>query len=237
MKKTVIISALIMSSSMLLCSCQPRHIRPYTPRERIYEPDKYAADVYTEAEKENTGSLWSSSVPSLFEDLRASRLGDILTVVIDEDSEGKGNASTKLGSDSKMSKGISGMFGLMAALARRYPDLNPEQLIEFMGGSSFDGKGNTARSGELRGKIAVRVKQVMPNSDLFVEGHKVILLNEEELHFYISGVVRQTDVQPDNSIRSSVIADAQVEFSGRGVVTDQQSPGWLYRFMDKVKPI
>ncbi len=215
--------------------CEPRHIKPYTPRHRTYAPDKYAADE--DAGPEKPGSLWTSSAPSLFEDLRASRLGDILTVVIDEDSEGKGDATTKLGSTSAMESGISNVVGLVAAISSRYPDMEPEKLISLMSKSDFQGDGKTSRSGKLQGKIAVRVKQVLPNSDLFVEGSKVILLNEEELHFYVSGVVRQIDVQPDNSVYSSLIADAQVEFSGRGVVTDQQAPGWLHRLFDAYSPI
>lgn len=220
--------------SILLLGCQPRHIRPYTPRQREYDPGKYADDS---ANTPSPGSVWRSSNPSLFEDLRASRVGDILTVIIDEQSKGEGDASTKLSKNSEMDTGVSSFLGLMTAIGKRYPDMDAAALLKFANKSDFSGDGATSRSGKLEGHLAVQVRQVLPNGDLFIEGHKVILLNEEELHFYVSGVVRQLDVSPENSLRSSLIADAQVEFSGRGVVADQQKQGWLHRLLNKANPI
>ena len=80
----------IVALALLSISCEPRHIRAHTVRERRYQPGQYASDEEGNA----PGSLWKSSTPSLFEDLRASRLGDILTVNIDEESKGQGNAKT-----------------------------------------------------------------------------------------------------------------------------------------------
>ncbi len=215
--------------------CEPRHIRPYTPRYRHYDAGPYAADEPLTAR--SPGSVWTSSTPSLFEDLRASRIGDILTVLIDEDSKGQGDAKTKLSKNSGMEVGLSNFLGLITAIGKRYPDMDPSAMIQLMSKADFQGEGTTSRTGKLEGRIAVRVRDVLPNGDLFVEGHKVILLNEEELHFYVSGVIRQLDVSPENSVRSSLIADAQVEFSGRGVVTDQQAPGWLQRILNAYSPI
>jgi len=224
---------LVVAIATLDVACEPRHIRAHTPRERRYEVGDYeAAD-----NGQSPGSIWRASQPGLFEDLRAARVGDILTVVIDEESKGQGDATTKLNKESSFNTGISELLGLVAAFSRTYPDLNPESLVKMLGESDFAGDGATSRTGKLEAKIAARVKQVMPNGDLFIEGDKVILLNEEELHFYVSGVIRASDVQPDNSIKSSLIADAQVEFSGRRVVADQQKPGWLHQIVDKYNPM
>jgi flagellar L-ring protein precursor FlgH len=214
--------------------CEPRHIKPYTPRHRQYDPGEYAKDQHESAAP---GSFWNAATPSLFEDLRASRIGDILIVIIDEQSKGEGDATTSLSKKSGMDVGITSFLGLVAGIQRRYPDVDPSALIKLASSSDFSGEGATSRTGKLEGRLAVRVRQVLPNGDLFIEGHKVILLNEEELHFYVSGVVRQSDVSPDNSLLSSLIADAQVEFSGRGVVADQQKPGWLHRLLNKYSPI
>ena len=213
--------------------CEPRHIKPYTPRQRAYDPGEYAE--YNS--HSSPGSLWAESSPSLFEDLRASRVGDLLIVIIDEQSKGEGDASTSLSKSSGMDAGVTSFLGLMAAVGKRYPDMDPSALISLMSSSDFSGEGATSRTGKLEGRLAVRVRKVLPNGDLFIEGHKVILLNEEELHFYVSGVVRQLDVSSENSLSSSLIADAQVEFSGRGVMSDQQKPGWLHRLLNKYSPI
>lgn len=225
----------ISAVAVLLSACEPRHIRAYTPRERMYDPKEYEAVKVAEPDK--TGSIWSESSPSLFEDLRASRIGDILTVMIDEKQSGSGDANTKLSDESSMDAGMSKFFGLMTALVTAYPDIESDKLISLLSSSDFTGDGSTSRSSQLEGRIAVRVKKVLPNGDLFIEGHKVILINAEELHFYVSGAIRQSDVRPDNSVSSSLIADAQVEFSGRGVISDKQSPGWLQRLADKYSPI
>jgi flagellar L-ring protein FlgH len=230
-------NALLILLASCAISCEPRHIKPYTPRQRLYAPGSYAEVDGTAERTANPGSLWSSSSPSLFEDLRAARVGDILTVVIDEQSKGEGDASTNLGSSSSSKAGITNFLGIMTAIAKYYPDMDPNALIELVSKSDFSGMGGTSRSGKLDGRIAVRVKQVLPNGDLYVEGSKVILLNEEELHFYVSGVIRPSDVNPDNSVLSSLIADAQVEFSGRGVIADQQSPGWLQKILDAYSPL
>ncbi|MDD5308889.1 MAG: flagellar basal body L-ring protein FlgH [Deltaproteobacteria bacterium] len=229
----------IVSALCVFCAtaCEPRHIKAYTPRQRLYAPGSYAETDKAAERSANPGSLWSQASPSLFEDLRAARVGDIVTVVIDENSKGEGDAETKLGTEASAKSGIANFLGLVAGIAKRYPDMDPTALIDLVSKSDFAGSGSTSRSGRLDGRIAVRVKRVLPNGDLYVEGSKVILLNEEELHFYVSGVIRPSDVNPDNSVRSSLIADAQVEFSGRGTITDQQSPGWLQSLLDTYSPI
>jgi flagellar L-ring protein precursor FlgH len=80
------------------------------------------------------------------------------------------------------------------------------------------------------------VTKVLPNGNLFIEGHRVILVNAEEQHFYISGVVRPIDIDQENSVKSAMVADAEIEFVGRGVLTDNQRQGWLSRFLSWVWP-
>jgi flagellar L-ring protein FlgH len=76
----------------------------------------------------------------------------------------------------------------------------------------------------------------LPNGNLFVEGHRVVLVNNEEHHFYISGVVRPIDIDQENSVKSSMIADAEIEFTGRGVLSDNQQQGWLSRYFGWMWP-
>ena len=82
----------------------------------------------------------------------------------------------------------------------------------------------------------MRVSKEMPNGDLFLEGTKVVLINNEEYHLYVSGLVRPTDISPDNSVQSTRIADAQIEFTGRGDLADQQRKGWMIRLLDTMNP-
>jgi flagellar L-ring protein precursor FlgH len=209
-----------------------RHIRPYTPKVRDYRPDGYAV---AEA-KPSEGSLWTEGTPGLFEDTRARRRGDIVTVVIDESSDASDEAATSASQQSSYSAGISSFFSAMERLRQDNPNLDPARLIEAMRASEFQGSGGTSRKGKLRATIAARVKNVLPNGDLYLEGHKVLMVNSEESHFYLSGVARPVDINTENAVVSSVLADVQIEYNGRGTISDKQEPGWFSRFVDWVWP-
>ncbi len=208
------------------------HIQPYERKARIYEGDYYAA----EADQRTVGSLWSNAGVSLFEDHRATRLGDVITVLIAEKSDATRDASTSTSRESDTTMGVGAFFGTLAKVVAKNPDLNPEELFKSVSSASFDGSGTTARSGNLEGVLPVRIKKVMPNGDFFIEGNKVILVNDEETFLYISGVVRPMDISPDNSVASTRIADVELEYTGRGVLSERQSPGWFSRILDYIWP-
>jgi flagellar L-ring protein precursor FlgH len=217
---------------LLLAGCGPKHIRSHTPKEREYTAGKYAA----ESARPSPGSLYSEAVPSYLEDTRAHRAGDIVIVEIDERADAEGNAQTKLNRSSSRELGMEALYGLLPTLQRAHPDMDPAKMLALMSQSQFNGDGKTSRAGQLTGKIAVRVKQPLPNGDLFIEGTKVVMINDEEIHLYISGVIRPEDIRDDNSVASSRVADAQVEFSGRGDVADQLEQGWLARALNFINP-
>jgi flagellar L-ring protein FlgH len=200
--------------------------------ERKYKEGKYETGL----EPVTAGSLWPENGHGLFADFRAYRVGDLVTVRLDESSKAAGDSSTQLDRESSESLGIPNFFGFTTALARAYPDIDPEKLIEWMSESKFAGKGSTTRGNKLDGSISVRVKKVLPNGDLFVEGTKVILINDEEVHMYVSGVIRAEDLDSSNTVASSTIADAQIEFSGRGVLSENQKQGWFTRLFAKLRP-
>ena len=92
------------------------------------------------------------------------------------------------------------------------------------------------KTSKQNGLVGVHVKQELPNGDLFVEGTKVVMINREEYHLYVSGVIRPSDIAPDNSVDSSLIADARVEFTGRGDIDTTTDRGWLTKILDFVNP-
>ena len=219
---------------MLAPGCgEVQHIRGHTARHREYDPGRYEEAPSAVS----SGSLWQDSSRGLFADFRAAGVGDLVTIRIDENPRAIGDAQTETEHSSSFELGVQGLFGLTAALAQAYPDLDPGQLVGLIGSSSFSGGGSTARSSRLQASIAVRVRQVLPNGDLFVEGTKIMMVNDEELHIYLSGVIRPQDIEPDNSISSGRIADAEIEFTGRGDLTRAQTPGWLTRLLNELNPL
>jgi flagellar L-ring protein FlgH len=228
-------STLLGGFIVLTLGCEPPHIGDYAPKQRDYEPGKYAASDPSFAP--SPGSLFSDAQRGYFEDLRSSRVGDIVLIEIDEQADASGDSSTELAREGSLDMGIGNVFGLLTAVKAAMPALDPSHMLSFFNESDFSGRGNTSRKGELRGRIAVRISKQMPNGDLFLEGTKVIMINNEEYHLYVSGLVRSVDIASDNSVASSRIADAEVEFTGRGDIADQQRKGLLGRALDKVNPL
>ena len=218
----------------VLPACGPNHIQPFTARDRKYSPGEYAA--LRADNRPSQGSIYSEAQPGYLEDTRALRIGDVVMVRINENAQAQGGASTNLKKDTNRTAGIDSLLGLMPALKKAYPNMDPSELVKMASSFDFDGSGKTERAGKLSGLIGVRVKQELPNGDLFVEGTKVVMINHEEQHLYVSGVIRTSDIAPDNSVDSSLIADARVEFTGRGDINDQVERGWLTKILDFVNP-
>jgi flagellar L-ring protein precursor FlgH len=127
-------------------------------------------------------------------------------------------------------------FGVAGALSKAAPGVDLGKLFGTSTNSSLNGSGKIERRGRLQGMLPVRVRGVLPNGDLFVEGTKITTVGEEAHHLYLSGVVRPVDILADGSVPSSRVADAEIEYTGRGDASDQQRKGWFSRLLGKVWP-
>ena len=170
----------------------------------------------------------------LFTDARALRENDLVVVRVEEVADAKRSADTALDRDSETSAQITEFLGAVARLKKLQPSIDPR--IEGSLTKHFKSEGTTGRTERLTATVPALVRSVLPNSNLFIEGHRVVLVNNEEHHFYISGVVRPIDIDQENSVKSSMVADAEIEFTGRGVLTDNQHEGWLSRSLGWLWP-
>ncbi len=183
------------------------------------------------------GSLWADSGSTrLFVDMRAREVGDLVTVEISETPSAKLDANTKTSRDSSIEAGLTDLLGYMRALEEKNKRLDRTSLFKANFKPSFDGKGSSDRSGTVIASITARVVQVLPNGNLRISGKREVRVNNETQYITISGIIRPEDIQQNNVIQSTYIADARVEYAGKGVIADKQRPGWLMRILDHVWP-
>ena len=225
--------ALLAALSVSSGACaRVKHIKPYKKKNRTYTKSSYASP-----DAANTpGSLWSEGAHNLFEETRGRRIGDILTVTIDERADATRDMQTGTSRHSDSQVGISAALNIMQKVAQMYPGTDPNALLSGQSNGNFAANGGTSSRGTLAATLPVRIRELMPNGDFFVEGNKMLLVNNEESTLYISGVVRPIDVNTDNSVSSTKLADVELEYTGHGVLTDNDSRGWLSRALGWIWP-
>ncbi len=208
---------------------------PHTFPQREYE---FPVQVEAPDEVSQTGSLWSNAAAGnyFYTDQRAFRAGDLLTVRIAERANAQRNAGTSTSRSSDFSADMDSFAQVLERLEDLDSDIDPSVLLEMSSSMNFDGSGETNRSETLEATVQVIVRQVLPNGNIFVEGQRVITVNNEEQYLYVSGVARPIDINDRNELSSEHLADAVIEFNGSGVISQQQQPGWLTRFMGAVWP-
>ena len=159
---------------------------------------------------------------SLFSDQKACKVGDAITIVVVESSQASNNATTTAGRSSNI--GLSGKAD--------FGKVNPPSLDASLGTTNdFNGSGSTQTQGMVQTKISATVDSVLPNGNLLIEGSRKISINGEEQTVFIKGIVRLSDINPDNSIMSYNVSEAQISFTGKGMINNSQEPGWLTKFL------
>lgn len=208
---------IVITSVASLLACQ-------SPIPRADDP--YYAPVYNGKNLpagKLTGSLYDSGVtPSIFEDHRARRVGDILTLMLSEST----SSSKTLGTNIKK-EGSSSMTG-----SASFGSSDGQTLATSAAGArDFKGAADSSQSNSLNGSISITVTDVLPNGVLAIRGEKWITLNRGKEYIRISGLLRPMDIQPDNTVMSSKLADARITYSGTGELADSNQIGWVDRIM------
>jgi flagellar L-ring protein precursor FlgH len=184
------------------------------------------------------GSLFSEdSRPDFFSDMKAKRIGDIITINIVETSKASKTANTSTGRSNNLQVSTKTLFGLESSDAIPAPGgFSLMKGVDASYGGKFSGTGSTSRNENITAKISARIIQVLPNNNLVVRGSQEILVNNEKQFITVQGVVRPADVATDNSVLSTYLADARIEYTGQGDLTNKQREGWLSRALDKIWP-
>jgi flagellar L-ring protein precursor FlgH len=183
-------------------------------------------------------SLWTGSAQGehgLTADRKASRTGDILTITVQENATAQNSQQRKDSRTSALQDAV-GQF-LFSAAASKLGTHNGElPSINLSGSSSFNGGGQVNNSQSVSSSAAVLVVDVLPNGNLVIEGVHLVTFAGETQYVVLHGLVRPDDIGSNNTILSTNIADARIEFYNQGSLTDMQNRGWLSKLYEKLRP-
>src|SRR5712691_5967617 len=179
-------------------------------------------------------SLWRTGSRAFFKDQRAHQIGDILTIIVNINDQANWQNETQRSRKNSEDSGIDNFFG-----KPKVPIMNtPVPTRIFTGDSTAlsDGKGSIDRKEELSTNVAGVVMQVLPNGNLVIEGKQEVRVNFEIRELIVAGIVRPEDIESDNTIDSTKIAEARIAYGGRGQITDVQQPRYGQQVLDVLLP-
>jgi flagellar L-ring protein FlgH len=188
-----------------------------------------------EAVSYNANSLWRNGSRSFFKDQRAHQIGDLLTVTVNITDQANFANETQRSRTATEDSGITAFLG-SSLLGTKAASVLPGRLLTADSTMGTDGKGSIVRQETLQTNVAAIVTQVLPNGNLVVEGKQEIRVNYEKRELIVAGIVRPEDIQSDNTIDSSKIAQARIAYGGHGEISDIQQPRYGSQVMDVLLP-
>ena len=221
--RSIKLIALKVSVVLALSACQSTEVQPVTANDPYYAP---AVPTLTRDEIVEDGSLFMKGMAnSLYSDVKARRVGDIITVQLSENTNATKSAGTTSSKESTVDvQPIIGLGGNAINIGKESLQLGLDSSYEFTG----DAQANQSNS--LSGNISVTVVEVLPNQNLIIRGEKWLTLNNGDEYIRLTGVIRAADISPTNEIESTKIANARIQYSGKGSFAQAQEKGWLTKF-------
>ena len=219
------------------------------------EPMDYEALEVPQQTRRTDGAIWAGGTQSgsfLFFDEKAANVGDLVTVVIIEQTQAEGDARTETDANRISNVGLSSDVGFQKLVASPIQGLlrvfgfddqgtgvdqgDTLNVVQSSMQSEFTGEGLTSRSGSFTGVITCRVIGVLPNGVLHIRGRRSVVVNHEAQYISLEGLVRREDLTIENSVLSNSVAEMRLSYDGMGVLDDKQRPGFMSRFLDWAYP-
>jgi len=220
-----LLSVFALGGAVLLAGCVAPTPKPNDP---YYAPVLPRTPLPAAA---NNGSIYQAGFEqNLYSDRKAFRVGDIITITLNERTQASKNANSQIAKNSNAELGLTSLFG--SSLTTNNPigsnDLNLS--AGYSGDRTTKGDSKAAQGNTLTGSITVTVADVLPNGIIAVRGEKWMTLNTGDELVRIAGMVRADDIATDNTVSSTRVADARITYSGTGSFADASQPGWFDRF-------
>ncbi len=207
----------------------PTHAPGYTPVRMPMPPPTLA--------ESQPNSLWHTGARAFFRDQRASRVGDILTVTVTIDDQAQLANETKRSRDDSDKAGAPNLLGFESKLNKILPNaVDTSSLLSTSSALSNDGKGSIARTEKIALRIAAEIIQILPNGNLVIRGKQQVSVNFDMRELTVMGVIRPQDITSSNTIAYDQIAEARIEYGGKGSIADVQQPRYGDQLLDIVMP-
>ncbi|WIO73459.1 flagellar basal body L-ring protein FlgH [Porticoccaceae bacterium LTM1] len=188
--------------------------------------DQALSDAYL-APTETNGAIFQAGYElAMFQDIKARRVGDTITVLLSEQTDAEKSTSTSLDRTSSTTLTNPTVLGNVPGFGSSNYNLG----VDLDSQHDFSGAGTSNQSNKLSGSITVTVAQVLPNGNLVIEGEKWIEINQGQEFIRLKGMVRPVDVNASNTVLSTQVANARISYSGKGQMADTNRMGWLARF-------
>jgi len=199
------------------CASPKRGDIEYAPALPVRHTSQEASDSIFQ-----TTSSWF-----LLEDIKPRHVGDMLTVTLQEKTDARKNANTETIKETDNAVAAATILGAPITASDRNL-----LLTKLKSNYEFTGEADSEQSNSLTGSVTVTVVEVLANGNLVVQGEKWININQGDEYIRLRGIVRVTDIGPDNTISSERVANAQIEYSGQGTFAEVNEPGWLTKFFN-----
>jgi flagellar L-ring protein precursor FlgH len=232
------ISALAIGAALSACSAVDRiqNIGSAPPLARVGNPagqQIVAAIPRPSPITHADNSLWQPGAKSFFNDPRATRVGDVITVNVSTADTAKLQNSTSRSRTNSDNASLDNLFGLETVLPS---SMNPSSLVKMGSDNSNVGTGSIQRQEAISMTLAALVAQVLPNGNMVIDGHQQVRVNNELRDMRVSGIVRREDITQDNTVNLAQIAEARISYGGRGTVSDVQQPRYGSQLFDIIMP-
>ncbi len=235
--QTKILNLALLINITLLAGCvsaPPERMQKFS-----YEP-AYPLNI-PEKNTANNGSLYyAGDSLSLFDDSRAHRIGDIITINLAEKFDAKKKDEAKYEKQNAQQYGLNGKLAGSATIAGgnvSVPGLGTGIGLSYGSTGKFKGKADVKQNSSLKGSIAVTVVQVIPNGNLVIRGEKWITIHDGDEVIRFAGIIRPEDIRPDNTIDSAKVADVRLIYKDVGISGDSNRPGAVTQFLSKYWPL
>lgn len=207
----------------------PTHQPGYTPVSMPMPPPSL--------NERQPNSLWETGARAFLRDQRAARVGDILTVIVSINDQAQLQNETKRSRQNSDDANMTNFFGFEGRLHNWFPkEVDPSSLAKIGSDTSNDGKGTIGRQEQIKLRVAATIIQVLPNGNLVVHGKQQVTVNFDLRELSIDGVIRPQDIASDNTVTYDQIAEARIEYGGKGQIQDVQQPRYGDQVLDVLMP-